>query len=131
MSCKLKNNFTAKNLSKLYLNDEYSDAKFVVQNVEIPVNKNILAVASSVFHAMFYGPLKETGVIQITDANAAAFKEFLQLFYLDEVEFSIKHIDTVTRLADKYDMLGCLRTFPGYNEGQLLNELNENNLILM
>lgn len=129
MTYKLKNNFSAKNLSKLYLNDEYSDVKFVLENEEIPANKIILAMASPVFHAMFYGPMKEKDVVQITDANASAFKEFLQLFYLDEVEMSMENIETVIRLADKYDVYDCLEMISACPEGQL-HELNGNSLFL-
>lgn len=62
---------------KLYLISENADVVFIVENKHIPAHKIILAAASDVFKAMFYGSLKEQGDIRIVGATVSAFKEFL------------------------------------------------------
>lgn len=71
---------------------------------------------------MFYGSLKEGEIVKITDSNASAFKQFLQLIYLPEITFTMDHINEVLRLADKYDMLTSLRTCIPFLESQLTKE---------
>lgn len=108
MASKLKNKFLTQSISKLYLNEEYADVNFVFPAENVPANKIILAVASSVFNAMFFGPMKEGKTVKIVDTSASSFKEFLQFFYLNEVTLTIENIEHVARLADKYDMLVCI-----------------------
>lgn len=92
----------------LYLNEEFADVCFVFKNeheiLKVPANKAILAALSPVFRAMFYGPLKEKGDVEIVDTTANGFKEFLQFFYLNDVMLTIEMVDEVVELADKYDM---------------------------
>lgn len=92
----------------LYLNEEFADIKFVFKDegdvVKVPANKAILAALSPVFRAMFFGQLREKGDVEIVDATADGFKDFLQFFYLDQVQLTIEKIDEIVQLADKYDM---------------------------
>lgn len=96
----------------LYLNDEMSDVNFIF-NIDgeierVPVHKLILSAKSSVFKAMFFGALKEQNDVEIVDADIRAFKEFLQLFYLSNVALRMDCMETVLRLADKYDVMNCV-----------------------
>lgn len=50
---------------------------------------------------MFYGPLKEADTVKIAASTTDAFKAFLQMFYLPEVELTMENMDPVARLANK------------------------------
>lgn len=127
MSFQLKNECIANYISKMYLDGVSADIKFTFKlddQVEIvPAHKTILASASSVFYTMFYGSLKEGESVEIVDASAGAFEEFMKFFYLSEFTLEMGYIDEVVRLADKYDTLkhfnGCLASL-----GDRLTEAN-------
>ncbi|XP_055306655.1 BTB/POZ domain-containing protein 6-B-like [Sitodiplosis mosellana] len=109
MASVLKNTAALEACQTLYLNEEFADVRFVFnvddKSVKVPANKVILSVLSPVFKAMFFGSLKEGNEVPIEDADPDAFEEFLQLFYLGEVTLTMENIETVVRLADKYDVL--------------------------
>lgn len=120
MASQLKNSFVSQSIAKLYLNAELCDVNFVLKGQQIPAHKYILAVASPVFNAMFFGPIKEEREkIEIVDATIDGFKEFLQFFYLGEVILTMEYIVEVARLADKYDMLECMNMCAEFLESQL------------
>lgn len=108
MANKLKNGAASRACEKLYLNEDFADVHFAfkVDNEiqRVPANKIILAVLSPVFQAMFFGSLPEKGDVVIADADIDGFKEFLQFFYLGELTVTMENIETVIRLADKYDI---------------------------
>lgn len=94
---------------KLFLKEEFADVHFIFKNAneiqQVPAHKMILSAQSPVFNRMFYGTLKEKGDVEIVDANADEFTEFLQFFYLYKVTLTTENIEAVVRLADKYDAL--------------------------
>lgn len=97
------------NFEKLYLDSRTADTHFVLDMdtdhpQRVPAHKIILSIRSPVFDTMFYGSLPEMGDIPIADASAAAFKEFLQHFYLPEVKLTSKHIIEVMNLCKKYEL---------------------------
>lgn len=98
-------------IEKLYLDLRTADVYFVFSNDvdRLPAHKNILSVGSSVFEAMFYGSLIEKDDILIVDASAAAFKEFLQFFYLNKLRLTSEHIGEVVNLCNKYELLDGLK----------------------
>jgi len=108
----LKNYHTNRNLKKLFRNAETADVIFRFPGEDgaksLSAHKCLLAIASPVFQKMFYGPLKENSDVQIVDSSSDAFCEFLQFFYLDEVVFSTGNIADVMKMADKYDVAGCM-----------------------
>lgn len=122
MSIILKNKAT----EKLYLNEKLADVHFAFNiNDEVhkvPANKANLAALSPVFDRMFYGSLPEQGDVKIVDASVEAFKEFLQLFYLGEVNLTIRNFDVVHCLADKYDILEHLNNCTSSTESELTTE---------
>lgn len=96
----------------LYLDAETADVFFIIgsdksSSHRIPAHKNLLAAASDVFKKMFYGPLKERGDVIVDGANAAAFDEFLQFFYIDNVELTIENVAEVMDLGHKYNVIKC------------------------
>lgn len=72
--------------------------------VKIPARKDLLAASSPVFDAMFNGELKEKGDVEIKDASAAGFQEFLQFFYNKQVKLTMENIADVLNLGHKYDI---------------------------
>lgn len=112
----------------MYLQSELADIDFIFPNAgliqpeRVSAHKNLLASASPVFKAMFFGPLKEADTVEIVDFNASAFKELLQFIYLPEVKLTIGNIEEVVRLADKYDMLECFETCVAFLEANLTTE---------
>lgn len=128
MSNKLKNKAASDGTAKLYLNDKLADVHFIFKvndKIEkVPANKTRLAVLSPVFYTMFFGSITEGAEVEIVDASANAFKEFLQFFYLDEVTLSIENVETIIRLADKYDVLEHVKACAKF----LKNHLNVNNI---
>lgn len=75
--------------------------------VKLPAHKDVLAESSAVFNAMFRGELKENGDITIVDASPAAFEEFLQFFYGNQMNLTMDNIAEVLQLVDKYDVDDC------------------------
>lgn len=95
----------------LYLNEELADINFIFKcgdDVEkVPANKALLAVTSSVFKKMFFGPMKEIGDVEIVDASVVAFKEFLKFFYFRNVKLSMENMRAVFYLVEKYNIWKC------------------------
>lgn len=92
---------------KLYKNTDHSDIEFVVKNrqgvdVRFPAHRLILALRSPAFESMSFGDMKEKHTVTILDAYAEEFAEFMQLFYLPDVELSTANIAGVVRLIDRY-----------------------------
>lgn len=92
----------------LYLNSELADVHFIFNTdgdvQKVPAHKLILAVLSPVFKRMFFGALKETGDVEIVDADIDEFTEFLQFFYLSKVTLTMENMKVVVQMADKYNI---------------------------
>lgn len=88
------------NYKRLFKNETVSDVYFVVvdQNgakQRIPALKPLLAAYSPVFDRMFYGELKETGDVEITDVSAEAFEEIVRFpFFLTDCKCRNSHLST-------------------------------------
>lgn len=113
----IKNLFWLKNMSNIANGAVPFDVTFILTNQKadhverISAHKLVLAATSPVFKAMFYGELKEDGDIRITDVSAEGFKDFLQLFYKEQVELDvINNIADVLKLIDKYDVPDCYKS---------------------
>lgn len=113
---------------QLYMNTELADVNFLIRNSNnvkgerIPANKAILAVRSTVFKSMFFGPLKNEGDIEVEDGDPDAFKEFLQFFYLSKVTIKMENLWEVVRLIDMYDIIDHVRFNGPTFEGKLTLE---------
>lgn len=114
LSRKMKNFHPPPNLRKLYLNETTADVHFLFEKERtaevkrIAAHKCLLAIASPVFHRMFFGELKEEADVRIVDVSADGFSEFLQFFYMEEVILTGENFSEVITLADKYDVPGCM-----------------------
>lgn len=103
-----KNVLAWRGCEKLYLDNRTKDVFFIFQSKKneeiekVPAHKNILSAISPVFDAMFYGPHKQDGDIEIVDAAPEAFKEFLQFFYRSQVKLTAENVPGVMDLCKRY-----------------------------
>lgn len=122
----LKNYHAAPNLQKLFQNSATADVHFIFDCVDgvkrIAAHKCLLAIASTVFNQMFFGVLKEGADVHIVDASPDEFTEFLQFFYLDKITLTSDNIADVMKLADKYDVSGCMNLCAQFLELTLSTE---------
>lgn len=112
VSIAYKNVLAWRGCEKLYLDIRTCDVFFVFESESgethrIPAHKCILSAISPMFDAMFYGPLKKDGDINITDASPDAFKEFLQFFYLSMAKLTVENIPEVMNLGKEYLIDDC------------------------
>lgn len=107
----VRDNDTIRRNENLYLDSKTSDVCFVfsTETERVSAHKCILSIVSPVFDAMFYGSMIEKDDVLIVDASAAAFKEFLQFFYLSKVELTPENIGIVTNLCNKYELNEALK----------------------
>lgn len=120
------NNTTVRDVIRsFYLNEDVSDVHFLFKVDEevqkVPANKTILSFLSPVFYPMIFGSLKEKKDVEILDADADSFKEFLRFFfYHGEVTLTMETIATIFRLANKYDVLECVNACVAFLKSKLL-----------
>uniref|UniRef100_A0A3Q3IXU0 BTB domain-containing protein n=1 Tax=Monopterus albus TaxID=43700 RepID=A0A3Q3IXU0_MONAL len=101
---------SAKPLSRnsvMFNNELMADVHFVVgqtgRTQRLPGHRYVLAVGSSVFHAMFYGELAENqDEIHIPDVEPAAFLAMLKYIYCDEIDLSADTVLATLYAAKKY-----------------------------
>lgn len=87
-------------MKKLYEDrEETGDVSFLVESEVVCAHRSILSVHSPKFRVQFFGQNPDTGVIKVNDVSAAAFEEFLQFFYLENVGLSMDNIEDVLNLA--------------------------------
>lgn len=91
-----------KMVEQLYTDrDQIGDITFIVEAERIRAHRNVLAALSPKYKAQFYGPNPDQDEILIPTISASAFKEFLQFFYKDRVNFTMDNIETVLDLAQQ------------------------------
>ncbi|XP_055317860.1 BTB/POZ domain-containing protein 2-like [Sitodiplosis mosellana] len=92
-----------------FLDEKSADVHFISDDrqseVRVPAHEIILAAQSKAFHAMFYGSLPEEGDVRLP-VIAKACKQFLQLFYLTEVELTLNNENEkeVLHLSNMYQI---------------------------
>lgn len=85
--------------------DKTGDITFEVETKQIKAHKCVLAALSPEYYmGQFYGGFNDAkiDVITIPNVSAAAFEEYLQFFYLDEVILThenIRDVITLTKMA--------------------------------
>lgn len=103
---KVRQNLLAMQTSaRLFSNrDKTGDIKFKVGHAEIWAHKCVLAALSPKYETQFYGAGdfddKNSDAIEVKDVTAAAFTEFLQFFYLKEIQLTHENIEHVFTLAE-------------------------------
>ncbi|XP_013887376.1 BTB/POZ domain-containing protein 3, partial [Austrofundulus limnaeus] len=93
--------------SVMFNNEMMADVHFVVGppggTQRVPGHKYVLAVGSSVFHAMFYGELAEDQEeIRIPDVEPPSFLAMLKYIYCDEIELCADTVLATLYAAKKY-----------------------------
>lgn len=128
MSHKLPNQHATKMIAKSFEQNCLTDVRFVFESEEriqeVAAHKLVLALASPVFKAMFFGDFveKDKQTVDMKNGTADAFKEFLQFFYLTEVTLTMENIEEISKLADQYDMKECVNTCATFLIDQLTTE---------
>lgn len=122
---KYQNQILSECIKKLYL--EIADVYFTIESDDgstdrVPAHKSLLAAVSDVLKAMFYGELKEDGDVRMIDVTAAALKEFLQFFYLGQVELTEENVVEVMHLGHKYNVIKCVDVCVQFMKDTLTNE---------
>lgn len=99
----VRKNAIAKQTSKELYRDrnDTGDVTFIVDSEKIHAHRCVLAALSPKYKAQFYGPNRDAGDIEMKDITAAAFNEFLQFFYLDEVILTVENIESTLNLAQQ------------------------------
>ena len=86
------------------VDDEVKESKVE----EVKAHRPILASFSTVFQAMFYGPMKETrDIIPIEGTTVEAFKKMIEFVYNVDVEYNemgITELFEIVNLAERYNV---------------------------
>lgn len=111
------------NGEKLYLDKKTPDVWFTFESTDfaghtsvapIPAHRVLLANHSDVFKEMFYGDdgesIESDSEVPMADVPQEAFTEFLQFFYLNQVELHAENISGVMYLGQKYKVKRCIET---------------------
>lgn len=93
----------------------------------VEAHKIVLISASSVFKAMFFGPLAERGQVKIVDSSIEAFKSMLRFIYTDECDLNLAILGDVMYLSSKYDIPQLYDECREYIE----NNLNKKTVVQM
>lgn len=106
MSYKLNESEILKNLFES--SDDLKDAVFTFPDHSgriIRAHKNILASTSPVFHAMFYGSLKEQGTVEICDLHPDIFQRLINCLYGQKLTFNgIEDAESFYAAADRFNI---------------------------
>lgn len=84
------------------LKNKTGDITFNVGTKQIKAHKCVLAALSPKYMAQFYGEFGDAkkDVIDIPNISTAAFEEYLQFFYLDQINLTHEHIRDVLTLTE-------------------------------
>lgn len=94
-----------KTFGSLVGNDHLSDITFFVQGKFIPAHRFAMAVRSSVFEVMFYGPLKTRDkVITVKECSSDTFENILLYIYTNQIHIHAANVVEVMLTAHKYDL---------------------------
>ncbi|XP_062531974.1 BTB/POZ domain containing protein isoform X5 [Bombyx mori] len=108
----------------MFNNQLMSDITFIVgapgHTKIIPAHKYVLATASSVFYAMFYGGLAECKQeIEVPDVEPSAFLALLKYIYCDEIQLEADTVLSTLYVAKKYIVPHLAKACVNYLETSL------------
>lgn len=111
-------------VSQMYLNPEVSDVTLVVNDVEIPGHRSVLASRSSYLKELLFGQpwevFKDTGKVPIEGVNdVEAFKAVLKFIYTGDVDLSddVSFLIEMIRLARMYSLFTLEDTLKSHLKG--------------
>lgn len=100
------------NSSSLYLQEESADVFFEIvdgggNSHRIPAHKRLLTAGSEVFQRLFFGISQASEDIKIESdddfvVTAEGFREFLRIFYSNEIQITSQNFVQIYELARKY-----------------------------
>jgi hypothetical protein len=98
-----------KRVASLFLCSNWSDVTFVVGKhprvQSFPGHRIVLSMSSTVFEAMFDGPLaSDKAEVRLTDEDPEAFKTVLRYLYTDEPQLNEKIVMATLHSAKKYKL---------------------------
>lgn len=95
-----------KNIAGLLDNEDFKDMTFNVEDEKFTAHKNILAIRSTVFAAMFKNKMVEdlTSTVEINDIKPAIFQQMLNFIYKDRVENLDESAFELLYVAEKYQL---------------------------
>lgn len=93
-------------LEPMWRTGRLSDFTIVTKSKSFNVHKNVLAIRSSVFDAMFYNEMQEkrTNRVKILDFSSKAVEHFLQYFYIGEIQDGDFYAMEIFTLASLFDV---------------------------
>lgn len=97
----------SQDMVQLYLNSDYSDVTFIVENQTLHAHKVILAARSEYFRALLYGGLCESNQkeINLSKTPVFAFKALLRYIYSGSITLSLmreENILDILGLSNQY-----------------------------
>lgn len=100
------------NYENFYLDPQTADVRFVCctgtgRTENVPAHKIVLSAGSKKFKAICVNSWSEQDLV--IDASPAAFKEFLQFFYLKNVRLTPENIFQVINLCKRYEVNNGLK----------------------
>ena len=114
-------------ISKLFLDPQFSDVVLLCQGEETRAHRVILSTRSPVFRAMLQSEMSEcvTGKIQIDDANKDVLKEMMRYMYCAKVDEKFTQFKVLLILADKYQVDELIK----YCGTKMVESLNKDNVL--
>ena len=101
-----------KDISKMYLNPQYSDCVLRVGEEEVPVNRSLLSVRCPYFETLFFGPMYESGksVIELFGIKVEPFKHVLKFLYSGTFNLNSLSIEAIIEILE-VSQYCCLEEF--------------------
>lgn len=94
-----------KTIASLLQNGVLSDVIFHVGGKYIPAHRLLLALRSSVFEKLFYGPFKTIEkVLKIPLSSADIFERVLMYIYTNEIALQTNNVVEIMLMAHKYEL---------------------------
>ncbi|XP_050427020.1 BTB/POZ domain-containing protein 9-like [Adelges cooleyi] len=100
--------FSANDISNLYLSDSFSDVFLVVDGERLPAHRSLLASSSKYFKGLLYGGHKETydSEVKISEAPVTLFKILLEYIYTGRINISTLEDNEVFEFIRISDFFG-------------------------
>ncbi|XP_002027809.2 BTB/POZ domain-containing protein 9 [Drosophila persimilis] len=94
-------------MSRLCMNELYSDVIFLVEDQRLPGHRNILAARSEYFRALLYGDMAESKEREIRlEVTSESFKIILEYLYSGNLPISTLNVDQIVDVLDLSHLYG-------------------------